>query len=289
MNTRESFLESVPRLIQSRTSCRTFVSEELPATLLGEMDVRATTLLPAHPEAGRFVCFDRREAAMGKLFATGTYGLIRNSRYFMGLVVERKEEERFLALGRVLEELVLYATHLGLASCWIGGVFDRKGFAAQLGIAPEEDLPVVVALGHAAERRSLADRVTRWGSKGDKRKAPQELFRYEDASPACPEELRQPIQEALSLARLAPSASNRQPWRVVVDGRVLHLFLKRDSLYQKLMPQVDLQMVDMGIFLSHLELGLRHHGMAYQITHTPQAPPETDWSFLCSLKVGDSE
>ena len=62
--------------------------------------------------------------------------------------------------------------------------------------------------------------------------------------------------EALEMLRLAPSASNRQPWRALLSGRELHLFLQRTPGYGRA-TGVDLQRLDIGIAMAHFELALR--------------------------------
>ena len=61
--------------------------------------------------------------------------------------------------------------------------------------------------------------------------------------------------------RLAPSASNKQPWRIVRLGDVFHFFLARDRAYGSLMPFADLQRIDMGIAMCHFQLAARELGL----------------------------
>jgi len=65
------------------------------------------------------------------------------------------------------------------------------------------------------------------------------------------------------MLRLGPSASNRQPWRVVKEpGRdIFHLYVRRSKGYDKLIKAVDLQRLDMGIAMSHFELTARELGL----------------------------
>ena len=64
------------------------------------------------------------------------------------------------------------------------------------------------------------------------------------------------------MLRLAPSASNRQPWRIVKERakNVYHFYIHRNPQYQqilKLGKLPDLQMVDLGIAISHFDLSLQ--------------------------------
>jgi hypothetical protein len=67
----------------------------------------------------------------------------------------------------------------------------------------------------------------------------------------------------LEMVRLAPSASNKQPWRIVRVGDIWHFFLQRTKGYGKgtlvfnILRLADLQRVDMGIAMCHFELAAR--------------------------------
>ena len=64
------------------------------------------------------------------------------------------------------------------------------------------------------------------------------------------------------MLRLGPSASNRQPWRVVKEsGGTSSLLPAPLERYDKLIKAVDLQRIDMGIAMSHFELTARELGL----------------------------
>jgi len=63
----------------------------------------------------------------------------------------------------------------------------------------------------------------------------------------------------LEMVRLGPSASNKQPWRIVKEGNAWHFYIQRtkgygNSFMFRLLGLADLQRVDMGIAMSHFEL-----------------------------------
>jgi len=60
------------------------------------------------------------------------------------------------------------------------------------------------------------------------------------------------LTHVFEMVRLSPSASNKQPWRLVLDGNSVHFFLKRSKGYRKSMFS-DLQRIDMGIAMCHFE------------------------------------
>lgn len=55
------------------------------------------------------------------------------------------------------------------------------------------------------------------------------------------------------MARLAPSAVNKQPWRIVVADNKAHFYLKRSKGFGH-EGKLDMQMIDMGIALCHFAL-----------------------------------
>ena len=66
---------------------------------------------------------------------------------------------------------------------------------------------------------------------------------------------------------MAPSATNKQPWRIVRRGDDWHFYLFRTKGYGKgspwfrLLRIADLQRVDMGIAMCHFELVARQSGL----------------------------
>ena len=68
------------------------------------------------------------------------------------------------------------------------------------------------------------------------------------------------------MVRLGPSASNKQPWRVIQEDHAFHFYVQRtpgyrDSLLQRMLRVEDLQRVDLGIAMCHFELTARELGL----------------------------
>ena len=65
------------------------------------------------------------------------------------------------------------------------------------------------------------------------------------------------------IIRFAPSACNSQPWKVMRENDILHVYRYRNEQKIGVMPQEGLvryNHIDIGIFLCFLELCLRHEG-----------------------------
>ena len=62
------------------------------------------------------------------------------------------------------------------------------------------------------------------------------------------------------MVRLAPSAGNHQPWRIVRENDDFHFYLQRNkslkpgSPLNRLLGMADLQRVDLGIAMCHFEI-----------------------------------
>ena len=70
--------------------------------------------------------------------------------------------------------------------------------------------------------------------------------------------------EALEMVRLAPSAVNKQPWRMVVMDDIVHFYLQRSKNFRA--GKLDMQKIDMGIALCHFELMANELGICTEFT-----------------------
>ena len=103
----------------------------------------------------------------------------------------------------------------------------------------------------------------RKGIGADARKAAQELF-FENEWEK-PLNIAKDMEEVLEMVRLAPSAVNKQPWRIVWKDGVYHFYEKKDKGYDKEQTG-DLQKIDVGIALCHFVMGLEEQGKSPKVT-----------------------
>lgn len=254
---------SIIEIIRERCSHRTYTPQPVEAEKL-----QLIREFPNHlhsPFGGEFrlSILETTGWAEGRINALGTYGTIRGAKLFLVGIIQRGERD-MEAFGSLFEQVILRCTDLGLGTCWIGGVFNRSRFADKAGVRQGEILPAISPLGYPTPKRSVTDSLIRWSAGSKNRRPWRELFFDGSFDTALTADAAGPYSEALEMLRLGPSASNRQPWRVLKEtGRnVFHLFLCRSKGYSKLIKAVDLQRMDMGIAMSHFELTARELGLS---------------------------
>ncbi len=83
--------------------------------------------------------------------------------------------------------------------------------------------------------------------------------------------------------RLAPSASNKQPWRVLRDDSSgdFHFYLSR-ALGYTLLRGISLQDIDMGIAMCHFELTARELGITGKWMVDDNAPKSESLDYIVS-------
>ena len=190
-----------------------------------------------------------------------------------------------------MERAILLATDLGLATCWLGGTFSKSGFARKIGLTGGELMPAVAAVGYALEDGYSKDRIRRMAGSNFRR-PPEELFFNGDfETPLAPADSGA-YGGALEMVRWAPSASNRQPWRIVRTMAGWHFYLARTKGYGTgtllfaVLRLADLQRVDMGIAMCHFELAARENGQAgcWAIEDPGIAPPQAGVEYTATWR-----
>ena len=162
-----------------------------------------------------------------------------------------------VAFGYSLEKVVLYAWSLEIGTVWIGGTMKRDVFEREAGLTEGRRMPCITPLGYPAAKRALKETLMRKGVKADDRKPLRELFFDGDWDTPLSE--RDGIRKAMELVRWAPSAVNKQPWRILKKDGAYHFYEKHDKGY--ISDEVgDMQKIDMGIALYHFVRGLEEAG-----------------------------
>ena len=165
-----------------------------------------------------------------------------------------------VAFGYSFERLVLYAWSLGIGTTWIGGTMKRELFEKAAGVKDGEMMPCVSPLGYPAKKKSIREVMMRKGVGADNRIPVEKLFFAEDLDTSLSGTKKDEIADLIEMVRWAPSAVNKQPWRIVcADDGLYHFYEKKDKGYVS-DATGDLQKIDVGIALCHFVMGLEEQG-----------------------------
>jgi nitroreductase len=244
-------MKDLMKTIQGRRSVRTFdgipVSEEDRDRLERYMrQIKNPFGIPV-----RFVLLDAKKYGLSSPVLSG------EKLYVAGKV--EKVPYADVAFGYSFEKLVLYAWSLGIGTTWIGGTMKRELFERAAGLSQGEMMPCVTPLGYPAKKRSIRETVMRKGVGADTRMPAGKVFFDGAWDHGLPADKQAAIADLIEMVRWAPSAVNKQPWRIVVSGSGFHFYEKRDKGYVS-EKTGDLQKVDVGIALCHFMMGMEEHG-----------------------------
>jgi len=215
----------------------------------------------------RFTLVSATPSDRNALRGLGTYGFIRDASGFVVGAVESKAQRNLEDFGYLMEKVILRATAMGLGTCWLGGTFTKSSFGQKAAVQEGELVPAVAAVGNPAHGLRWIERMVRHQASSERRLPWESLFFKDSFSRSLSKSEAGDYCLALEMVRLAPSASNKQPWRVVKSGETWHFYLKRtpgyrESMLVRLFTVSDLQRIDMGIAMCHFELSLRENGLA---------------------------
>jgi len=257
----------IAELIEQRFSCRTYTAQPIIAETQERLrDLMASLGVSPFGTPLRFELVAATKEDRAALKGLGTYGFIRGATGFIVGAAGHgaKDLEDY---GYAMESLILAATDLDLGTCWLGGTFTRSSFARKIQASSDEHMPAVTAIGYVADperaRKGLLRRVTKAASR-----LPWErLFFDQRFGAPLARDCAGEFAQVLDLVRLAPSGSNKQPWRIVKDGETWHFYLERTPGYggglatkflgRKGAAFPDIQRMDLGIAICHFDLASR--------------------------------
>lgn len=283
------FSQPVVDIIRHRFSCRRYLDTPVGAEERGRLEafLASHTTSPLG-SAARFHLIAASDESRSSLRGLGTYGTIRNPTAFL-IGAVRPEGKALEGFGYLMEKAVLFATDLGLGTCWLGGFFTRSSFSRAIRLGGKEVIPAVIALGYRASPTAEAD-VFRRIAGGAQRLPWEQLFFRDTFGIPLARDQAGPYAEPLEMVRLAPSASNKQPWRIVRDGAGFHFYVQRSPGYRtaiRLARVVDLQRVDLGIALCHFGLTAAEMGLpgAWQNRDPGIEKPNDQTEYVASWAV----
>ena len=182
------------------------------------------------------------------------------------LIYSEKKEGYLLNAGFMLQQVDLFLSSVNLGSCWLGMAKPSKEVPAlQNGL----EFVIMLAFGNTQEKLHRAD------NSEFKRKGISEITSINGAD------------QLLEAARLAPSASNSQPW--YFSGNTNEIIVCREKLNLLKAPIYNkMNQIDTGIALCHLWLSIEHQGRTACFDYTNSNAPK-GYEFMLKVKVeGDT-
>ena len=253
-------------IIRQRFSCRTYLEEPITAEKRQRLQTFIDSLqsgpFGGHPHF-HLVAADKQDSHALK--SLGTYGFIQSATGFIigTLGTGGKNLEDY---GYQMEQIILFATSLDLGTCWLGGSFTRSSFARKINAADDALIPAVTSIGEIANVEDARNGLLRRQIKADQRLPWEQLFFNQDFGAPLTQKDAGEYATPLEMLRIGPSASNKQPWRVVKDGKCWHFYLQRTRGYRqgtliRFLGVADVQRLDMGIAMCHFELTAQELGL----------------------------
>ena len=239
-------------IIRNRKSVRTYKEQRIPEETLNRVRdyLEHDTGLFNVPVA--FSVLNARETRVSSPVILGA------DTYVAGKYKKQKNAE--ISFGYAFEKFILYATSLGLGTVWLAATIDHKAFEKAVQLKEDEVMPAVTPIGYAAEKHSIRESMMRKGMKSDSRIPFEELFFHDNFQNPLNENDAGIWKMPLEMVRLAPSATNKQPWRVAAEKDQVHFYERKTKGYAK-EATGDIQKVDLGIALCHFEIAAEESGL----------------------------
>lgn len=263
---------SIIEIIKERKSVRSYTDEPIKPEILSKLRTYISQLSAPFGVQARVELLDSKPN--DQPIKLGTYGVISGANYFLALIIDDSPKAE-IGAGYMFEQLILYCTELGLNTCWLGGTFNQSDFSRQIEFKDNERLVIISPVGYKREKRRLLESIMRAGAGSDNRKPFESLF-FKDT-------FEQPLSSneaggyitPLEMVRLAPSASNKQPWRVIKQGNQFHFYHRPNRF----------SLNDMGIALCHFELTCKELGIKGNFQMIDNAPSNKDVEYAISWVV----
>jgi nitroreductase len=274
-------MPAITEIIKKRLSCRTYSEKPIEDKMLQEFSASINAIHTGpFGNQPKFKLIKLTSLTPQAWKQLGTYGVIKNAQFFLVGSV-KKGNLAMEDYGYCKEKLILQATDLGLGTCWLGGTFQISRFAQAIGLQEGELLPTISPVGYPARQKSFTERMMRWNAGSDNRKPWSDIFFAGNFSQSLTQSQAGKYAEALENLRLAPSASNKQPWRILRDVKqnTFHFYLSRAFGYN-LLRNVSLQDIDLGIAMCHFALTAQETGLKgrWQIDAAAPANKSLDYT-----------
>jgi hypothetical protein len=177
--------------------------------------------------------------------ALGFYGNIKNAPAFLAFIGDMADPNVQEKMGYTGEGIILEATSLRLGTCWVALTYNSKSVSPMIKLDGNEKLLSVSPVGYTIEKWTFEEKMfTGFGAMHQRK--PLSSMVTGIGEPQWPKWAR----TAVEAARLAPSATNRQPWNFNIEHDSITLSVKNTGMEFNVSKRLDC-----GIAMLHMELG----------------------------------
>ena len=252
------FSKPIEEIIISRKSVRTYNNTTLSDDQKAQINQYLKHVESPFEGVLRFKLIDK-ENNKDSSTKIGTYGIIHGVKHFICIAIKKQDSDAAFNLGYSFEKIVLFLASINLGTCWLGGTFNKGDFASAMQLQEDEMLPIVSPVGKAANNKSLIEKMMRGVAGSDNRKPFSTIFFLNNFDTPLTEEMAAEYKLPLEMVRLAPSASNKQPWNIVKSNNDFHFYINNKAGYS--VPLYDFSKNDLGIAMCHFELTAIEKGL----------------------------
>ena len=205
--------------IEKRRSRRHFDPRlPIPPETLAALDKVCNQFVPFPHARSRLVTESAESVFKGII---GSFGKVKGAQAFIAFIGNMDGPFVHEEVGYTGEGVILEATALGLNTCWVGGFFKPEIAASLIEVSNKEQVLAVTPVGYARPSESWEEKLMTGFGRSHNRLPISELV---TGLPR--EKWSDWVNISLEAARLAPSASNRQPWRFDVQDDGITVFIR---------------------------------------------------------------
>lgn len=181
----------------------------------------------------------------------GSYGRVSGAPHALAVIADTAAPWAQWHAGYTGQAAILEAAALGLDTCWVAGLFSAKAAVGLTELGDTERVLAVSPVGYSPAHKNLNERLMSGMARSHRRIDAQVIAPdMDDAWPTW-------ARAAVDAVRIAPSAMNRQPWRLRMDDGAL--VIARDTTSEA--PKVT-KALDCGIAALHAQIAARGQGVA---------------------------
>jgi nitroreductase len=248
-------MDDVYPLIFKRKSIRNYDLSPLNEDILDDIREEMSNLIPLH---------DNIKTEMKIISSSDVKKrLMKPAPHYIAAFSETKEDY-LTNIGFILQQMDLILASNGIGTCWQGIPLPKAS------VLKSSDLKFIILIAFGKPSEPLY----RESTLEFKRKSLHEISRVENAD------------ELMEAARLAPSATNNQPWYFTGDENMIHAYSAKPNFIKALVVKKYIP-INMGIAIYHLKVAAEHFGNPPEILFDKKLDknPPKGYEYFVTLKL----